>query len=397
MPTAGMATAAVFLAGLLGACGGNSGAHSSAAGSSSTSGHGNNAPEGTLQLVNRPVTAAELAQGMKELFRNDPGITAFDIQDVQYTAKSMAAVLANCTSGGSPTTSSQVQSGHLLACAPLVFFLYSYGQQKSERAASELADDIYSYAINDIQGPLDSSSVLGAVLEGWGVHMGAVATVPRAPKMSPAETALVTASEKAILAKGSVHLVVSGYTSASKAPSETIVADIGTASANETLVDGSSRAQIRLTPQDAYFRGNVSGLTLLMGLSPAKAKRAGARWVEMKAGTNEYKNFRAEDTISALPASILPIAGNAVTLAKEQESGRVVDLLSWQDTTSGSGSKEITEKLVLRLGLQPLPLREVTTVGGDTQTVTFTNWGRTVNVALPNPSAVVPYSLVASG
>jgi hypothetical protein len=148
-----------------------------------------------------------------------------------------------------------------------------------------------------------------------------------------------------------------------------------------------------VTRKDAYFTGSSAGLTTFIGLSAAAAGKAGSRWVDIKAGTQEYSDLAAEDTISALPASILPATGNAVQLRTSTQSGQKVYVLDWKATASGSGTK-IGEQLILAATAQALPISETTTANGDSQTVTLGHWGKQFTVPLP-PSAV-PYSRVKS-
>lgn len=328
-----------------------------------------------------PVSVQQISNDVDAVYRNHPGIGSFEVQDVQFTPQTRNRVLTTCTSGGTAPTSETTESGRLVACAPLIFFFYSYGQKASAPDAINLADKLYSFAVTNIVGPLDAGKTLGSVLKGWGVP---VAKDQAGSGTSALEGALLIAAKKAILAQTGVHIVVTHYHVGSKAAAGRIVADAGATSASEELMSGSAVASIRVTPAAAYFSGNTGGLKTLIGVSSSAASKIGSRWVEMKAGTSEYKNLAAESLISALPASILPAAGNSGTLASQTMAGRQVYVLTWQ--VSGGSTGTISEQLVLTATSAPVPLRETSNSEGATQTVEFTHWGQHVTVAAPSPT-----------
>ena len=214
-------------------------------------------------------------------------------------------------------------------------------------------------------------------------------------KDTSAETSLVAAVKKALLAKRDVHVVVRGYQKGTRAAVESVVWDSGTTSADESIVESKAVATIRVTPEAAYFSGNSTGLTKIIGLSSAQTKKVGSHWVELKAGTSQYKGFAGATTISSLPAGILPASGSAAKLTSGTLDGSRVDVLTWKETASGS-SEELGERLVVLAAATPLPLGETTTGGGDRRTVSFTNWGRRFTVAAPPAAAVIQYSQVSS-
>jgi hypothetical protein len=215
-------------------------------------------------------------------------------------------------------------------------------------------------------------------------------------KGNAAETSLVAAIKKAILAKGSVHAVSKGYQTGTEAAVETVGWDIGRTSATVSIAEGKAVVAIRVTPKVAYFSGNDSGLTKIAGLSSTQAKRVGSRWVEMKAGTSQYDGFAVSNTISSLPAAILPASTSSVKLASGTFEGERLNVLTWKMTPSGS-SVQLTEELVVTATPQPLPVAETTTGGGDTRTDSFTNWGLHFTVPVPSPTSCIPYSRAVGG
>jgi hypothetical protein len=214
-------------------------------------------------------------------------------------------------------------------------------------------------------------------------------------KDTSGEASLVTAVRKALLAKREVHVVVKGYQKGTRAAVESVVWDSGTTSADESIAEAKAVATIRVTSKAAYFSGNSTGLTKIIGLSSAQTKKVGSHWVELKAGTSQYKGFAGATTISSLPAGILPASGSSVKLTSATLGRSRVDVLSWKVTASGS-SEELGERLIVLAEAPPLPVSETTTGGGDKRTVTFTNWGRRFTVAAPRPASVIQYSQVSS-
>ena len=271
-------------------------------------------------VANAPqATRSEIERKLAALYRERPTISSYVVQDVTYTQESLGAVLQKCTTAGSAVTA-QTQSSVLLACAPPIFFLYSFAKQHSVPAALDLADMIYSYAITNIEGPESSPTILAGTLRDWGVDVGYTKSPPPSAHTSPAVASLVAEVRKAILTRHSVRVTITGSHGGQVV--ETITSDIGTTSASELLSDNGAVATIRVTPRSVYFMGNTAGLTNLIGLTKASARRIGKDWVQVTGGSVEYRDFAAEDTLPALPASVLPDASQSVSLGSSTLSGR---------------------------------------------------------------------------
>ena len=348
------------------------------------------APAPVVGSTSPNVSLTQIETAIDDLYTAHPGIASFEVQDVGYTPQSSDVVLKACTAAQGRSPSQADETARLLACAPLVFFLFSYGREKSVPEAVRVANELYYYAISHTNGPSSPVMVLGGVLRTWGLPVSG-SPVPYSSVNSPAETALVDGAKRAILAAGSVHLLALGYQPNSKQAVEKIVADVGTSSASESLAQGEATASIRVTPKAAYFSGNNAGLTTLMGLSSSAAKKAGPHWVTMKKGTSEYKTFSTEETIGSVPATVLPASGTSVKFSTSESGGRPVKVLTWQATASGSNN-HLSETLVMSAAAAPLPVTEVTRVGGDHETVSFSGWGEKVSVPGPPAAAVIPYS-----
>jgi hypothetical protein len=218
--------------------------------------------------------------------------------------------------------------------------------------------------------------------------------VARTPTTSPAVTALVSGAERSITQAGAVRIVVTGYNGSAHHVAERIASQVGTSSAAETITQGSAVAAIRLTPQSAFVSGNSAGLTRLIGLPAAAAKRAGDHWIEVAKGTAEYTDLATEETIAALPASILPLDVAPVTLKHELLAGGLADVLSWEATTTSGSGTQLHESLVLAPGASHLPQSETTDTGKQSERVVFLDWGRPFNVTAPTRGTVVAYQAI---
>ena len=91
------------------------------------------------------------------------------MQDVQYNATTRDKVLAVCRRGGAEKDAASNESVRVAGCAPLVFFFYEYGRQKSVPAAIDVARKLYWYAATDIHGPFDAKASLAGLLRTWGI------------------------------------------------------------------------------------------------------------------------------------------------------------------------------------------------------------------------------------
>lgn len=363
-------------------------------------GGGSSAPAGAVFRAPVQVSLRQVTQAIDAVYRDHPGIASFAAEDVQYTPQSRDAVLHTCTSGTASGASGggtsgdtasagaqTAQAGRLIACAPLIFFLYRYGQRASVPAAVTAAGDLYWYAVTHTGGPVDARTSLDALLRSWKLP---VPGLTAAQANSALVASVVNAASDSMLAQKSVRVTISGQKSG-RAAAERIVADIGTATGTESISSGPDTATIRVTKDAAYFTGSPAGLTAFVGLSATAAAKARSRWVAIGSGTNEYADLAAEDTLADLPASILPAASNAARLRTATLSGRKVYVLDWSAKVSGSATT-ISERLVLAATTQALPISETTTAGSNTQTVTLDHWGE--QFAVPVPGSAIPYASI---
>jgi len=119
----------------------------------------------------RSVSAAQLQQNIDALYAQHPAVSSFVSQSVSYTPQSLAIVVRKCTQPGTQS-GAEAQSSRLMACAPLIYFFYTFGQQGSVSEAIELADEFYSFAVTDVKGPIDPRAALDKLLSSWGIPVG---------------------------------------------------------------------------------------------------------------------------------------------------------------------------------------------------------------------------------
>jgi hypothetical protein len=342
---------------------------------------------GNIFTTSQQVSLDQVRTEISSLYSAHPDIASFAVQDVQYTPSSRDTGLRECTAGAA--ASQNAETGQIIACAPLIFFFYSYGKQSSVPAAVTLAGDLYWYAITHISGPVDAKTSLDELLQSWKLP---VQGLTPAEQNKAVATSVITAAGDSMLTQKSVRVVITDQT-AGAAGTQRIVADIGTVTGTELITFGAASATIRVTRQAAYFSGDTAGLTAYLGLSSAAAQKVRSRWVMIKAGTSEYQDLATENTISSLPSSILPSASDATQVRTATSGGQKDYVLAWKATASGSAAT-IDVRLTLAAAPQVLPVSETLTTNGETKTVTFSRWGTPFTVVAPAP--VIPYTQLTS-
>jgi hypothetical protein len=110
-----------------------------------------------------------LRHAIARLYQHQPTIRRFVAQDVEYTPKTRDKVLTVCRAGGPETDKAALESAKIAGCAPLVFFFYEYGQQKSVPESLDVARQVYWYAATNIHGPFSAKKALTTLLQSWGI------------------------------------------------------------------------------------------------------------------------------------------------------------------------------------------------------------------------------------
>ncbi len=212
--------------------------------------------------------------------------------------------------------------------------------------------------------------------------VGASAGAASAPTVS----SLLGASARALKGQQGVHLVV---TTERKGVRSAAVADIGLSAGHESYASGAERFEVAVTSRAAYLSGSPGGLRSLMGLTKTQVAKVGAKWIVMKKGSTQYKEFRLNLTATGF-AAILPSAkGTHLLATRDATTGGYQ--LRWTTPASASASASTTT-LVLAAGAHALPLREEVSAAGATSLTVFSHWGEAVHFS--RPAATIAYAKV---
>ena len=124
---------------------------------------------GILSAPVQPTTYVQVRAAVLALYRSHPAVSRASFSDVRYTAATRDKVLSVCHSGGPEKSASALESARVLACAPLIFFFYSYGRHASVTQAVDVARTLYWYAVTANRTPVDAGPGLARLLGSWGV------------------------------------------------------------------------------------------------------------------------------------------------------------------------------------------------------------------------------------
>jgi|SRR5271155_1594524 len=202
-----------------------------------------------------------------------------------------------------------------------------------------------------------------------------------------ATTSSVLTALKATLAKQTgVHVVVS-----SKPSAYIVIADFGRNYGVEKVSSGNAKITIEVTPTYGYLSGTSTGLTTILGMSSAQAKKVGKRWVSIKAGSSEYSALKSGNTISAIAEGLPVIKGTSVT--RRITGSAHLYVLKWV-TAATSSAPALSSTMTVSAGVAPLPVEEITTDSSGVGTTKFSKWGEQVGVNPPPVTSTITYSKV---
>jgi hypothetical protein len=229
---------------------------------------------------------------------------------------------------------------------------------------------------------LTSAGVAAALIYGPAAASGAA---------SAATAASVIAATKTAMAKQTgVHIVVTENAGKTKTK---VVVDLGKATGTETITTGKKYVSIIVTTKFAYVRGSLGGLTGIMGLTAKQAGVVGTKSIVMDAGSTPYTSFKTSLTTGALQ-SFLPKVKGTTLLPVLAGSGSY--RIRWSVKSSSSGAK-VTSTLTIKSNRTSLPVSETVTSTTGAGSTTFTHWGETPYLLVPNPSNLVTYTKVFAG
>ena len=106
---------------------------------------------------------------MVAVYRSHPAIRKFSVKDVEYTSATRDKVLGVCHNGGAEKSASSLESARVLACAPLIYYLYEYGRTARAPDAVDAARKLYWYAVVSNRTPFQAGPGLSRLLVSWGV------------------------------------------------------------------------------------------------------------------------------------------------------------------------------------------------------------------------------------
>jgi hypothetical protein len=116
------------------------------------------------------VTFEQAKQAIDSLYEQHPAITGYVVRDVAYNAITRDKVLEVCRSGGRETEPASLESVRVAGCAPLIFYYYNYGVERSVPESIAVARKLYWYAATSIRGPFDARQTLAGLLTSWGLR-----------------------------------------------------------------------------------------------------------------------------------------------------------------------------------------------------------------------------------
>lgn len=228
---------------------------------------------------------------------------------------------------------------------------------------------------------ISTALVVTPILTGLTAHAATAA---------PTVSSVIAAAKSALAKQTGVHLELASTSGSTK---DDVKADFGTKMGAEVIVTGKATATVKVTPTYGYISGNVLGLTSVVGLSSAEAKKVGTRWISIKAGTSQYSAVATGTTISSL-TSVLPVT-KGTTLTTTTEHGLSVHVLKWT-TAATSTTVKAMNTLVIAANGAPLPIQETASASSGSGVTTFSKWDESVHVTSPSASSIITYAAVTA-
>ena len=215
-----------------------------------------------------------------------------------------------------------------------------------------------------------------------------VPSVAEASTNTPTVKELVNNAKTSLSKVSGVHISV---TSKNGKVKSSIVVEMGTTSGQEVIKLGTDHVTVSVTPKWAYLKGNAAGLTKIMGLTSAQAKKLGSSTMDMKVGTTQYTSLEQNLTTPVL-TGILPALTNKKLHVTKGPSAHQYNL-DWS-TAASSTSLATTTVLTFSVGNTTLPVTESITNSKGVGKTTFSNWNESVKVNTPAKSSLVTYAHV---
>jgi hypothetical protein len=116
----------------------------------------------------QPTTFDQVTAAIDKLYGDHPDVNSFVVKGVAYTPATRDKVLKICHEGGLVSSEAERESQEVLACAPLIFYFYNYGQQSGVAESTDIARLLYWYTVANHSSA--SKEVLTQLLQGWGIR-----------------------------------------------------------------------------------------------------------------------------------------------------------------------------------------------------------------------------------
>ena len=126
------------------------------------------APTGILGGSVQTTTFDQVKQAVGELYSHHPGINSFVVRGVTYNLETRDKVLEVCREGGLAGDDAQRETQRILACAPLILFFYSYGEESGVPESVDVARSLYWFALSNNSEA--SGEVLTDLLASWEIE-----------------------------------------------------------------------------------------------------------------------------------------------------------------------------------------------------------------------------------
>src|SRR5262249_7080936 len=104
----------------------------------------------------KPTTFGQARAAVVAVYRSHPAIRRFSVKDVEYTSATRDKVLGVCHKGGAEQSARSLESARVLACAPLIYYLYEYGREARVSDALAAARKLYWYAVIANRRPFEA-------------------------------------------------------------------------------------------------------------------------------------------------------------------------------------------------------------------------------------------------
>jgi hypothetical protein len=202
------------------------------------------------------------------------------------------------------------------------------------------------------------------------------AQASRSEKSRFAAKRLADEAMRAAFTLGSVHAV--SHVS-SGAVDETFVQDIGLHEGQRSIARGEGNAEIRLTDDVVYIRGNRTGLAEYFGFPSTLATSFENRWVSATSADAPYAQIASGVTLNEA-LNTISLSGHLMSGPPETRDARRVIPISGTFSLSGRKGRAT---LCVSAGARPLPVEFVGSVGDTRVALTFSGWGSPVVVEAP--------------